>query len=587
MSYLNSRNASAASRFTFRARLATSLLGAMLLAIGTHALAATYYVAPAGDDSAAGTQTQPWRTLQRAVRGANPGDTVLVSSGTYREAITFTRSGSAGSKIVFKSTGSQPAVLDGQGLSIAQYGALVGFNNVSYIRLEGLEIRNSPAYNVWVGGESHHLELVGLDIHNGSSSGIWLDGPKNRAAMSVISGNHVHDHPMGGITVWSATGGYYMIENNEVWANKGTANYDAIQVGGGDAGTHHIVVRNNFVHDNGSVDTGEDAIDLGGHAINHHYLVEGNIMSGGTGSFKLHSGQLKTGWYVPGVSSFHIARFNQLLGKGFVTYEFPNPIAVYNNTFINCGQCVMFYGEDSSKNQNLGDSTYTGGDAGRMMWKNNLFYQDSASTAYALLTSGPSGATIDLTYRSVRFQSNMYKISSGQRLTWTALFGPPLDDAAFSSYKSSSAPNFPDAGSVITTAPLAQMFTNAAAGDFHLAAGSPAIDKGTPLTRALNTGTGSTTLVVDRASYFQDGYCAGGECLNTPDSILIGNSTPVKIAAINDLTNTITLATPATWTAGTPVSLPFKGAAPDIGAFEYGGASVLPAPSNFHIINTQ
>jgi hypothetical protein len=556
----------------------------LLFAAATRAIAATYYIAPTGDDAGPGSQSQPWRTLQRGLSGANAGDTVLVASGTYRESITFTRSGTASGKIVFKNAGTQPAIIDGQGLAIGQWGALVGFNNVGYVRLEGFEIRNSPAYNVYVGGESHHLELIGLDVHDGGSSGIWLDGPKNRAAMSVISGNHVHGHSLGGITVWSATGGYYMIQNNEVWANKGTSNYDAIQVGGGDAGSHHIVVKNNFAHDNGSADVGEDAIDLGGHALNHHYLVEGNIMSGGTGSFKLHSGQLKTGWYSPGVSSFHIARFNQVIGKGFVAYEFPNPIAMYNNTYFNCGQCVMFYGEDASKNQNLGDATYTGGDAGRMVWKNNVFFQDSASTAYVLLQAGPTGATIDLTYRSVRFQSNLYKFASGQKLTWNGMFGSPISDATFSSYKSSNAPDNPDVGSLVTSAALAQMFVNASTGDFHLAAGSPAIDKGSALTKAVNAGSGSTSLVVDRASYFQDGYCANGECLNTPDSIVIGNSGSIRIASIDDRTNTITLATAATWTAGTPVTLPYKGAAPDIGAFEYGGASTLPAPANFRVI---
>jgi hypothetical protein len=106
--------------------------------------------------------------------------------------------------------------------------------------------------------------------------------------------------------------------------------------------------------------------------------------------------------------------------------------------------------------------------------------------------------------------------------------------------------------------------------DYHLAAGSPAIDKGTSLTKAINAGTNSTILVVDRASYFQDGYCVNGECLNTPDSIVIGNSAPVRIKIINDVTNTITLTTPVSWTAGSAVTLPYIGSAPDIGAFEYG-----------------
>jgi hypothetical protein len=586
---ISSPNNSTSTKFCLNCRpsLTAALFGPALFAVATHAFAATYYVAPTGDDSGAGSQAQPWRTLKRAVQAANPGDTVLVNSGTYREAISFARSGSAGSKITFKSNGGQPAIIDGQGVSIGQYGALVGFNNVGYIRLEGFEVRNSSAYNVWVGGESHHLELVGLDIHNGATSGIWLDGPKNRAAMSVISGNHIHDHAQGGITVWTATGGYYVIDGNEIWGNKGSGNYDAIQVGGGNGGSHHIVVKNNLVHGNGSANAGEDPIDLGGHGLNHHYLVEGNVMQGGAGSFKLKSGALKRGEYTPGVSSYHIARFNQLLGVAFVNYDFPDPVVMYNNTFVNCGQCIMFWLEETGQDTSFGDSTYTGGDAGRMNWKNNLFVQDSAASDYVLLTAGAGGGTsIDLTYRSVRFQNNMYKFSSGQKIQWGKLtFGPGINDSTFASFKAANAPDYPEAASILTTAGLTQIFANAATGDFHLAAGSPAIDRGTPLTKAVNAGNNSTTLVVDRASYFQDGYCVNGECLNTADSIVVGTGVPVRIIAIDDRTNTITLASPVTWTAGVAVTLPYKGAAPDIGAFEAGQGTRLPAPTNFHILN--
>jgi hypothetical protein len=551
-------------------RLLAVWLGLLLLAFAMRGYAATYYVSTGGNDSAAGTQAQPWRTIQRAVNAANPADVILITTGVYREKVTFFRSGAPGQRIVVKNAPGHFPVIDGIGVSMGQYEALVGLNNVSYVHLEGLEVRNSSAYNVWVGGEAHHLELMNLTVHDGASSGIWLDGPRSRPAMSVIAGNKVYGHNMGGITVWTATGGYYRIENNEVWSNRGRSNYDGIQVGGGSAGSHHVVVKNNVVHDNGEADVGEDPMDLGGHAINHHYLVEGNWLYNSTGSFKLHSGQLKSDWYTPGVSSYHIARFNKFTGIGFVSYEFPNPIAVYNNTFVNCGQCVMFYGEDSSQNQNMGDSTYRGGDAGRMVWKNNLFFNDTASSSYALLQSGPGGtATIDLTYRSVRFQNNMYKLAPGQKIMWNGLYGPPVSAAVFAKYQNSNAPNYPDAGSLLTSALFTTMFRGSgyvSNADYRLAPGAPAIGKGTPVTRATNAGSASTTLVVDRASFFHDGYCVGNECLNTPDTILIGNSAPVAISAVNDATNTITLAAPVTWAVGASVTLAYTGQIPDIGA---------------------
>ena len=572
-----------------RASQAATLMGVLLVAATSVAGAATYYVASNGNDSAAGNLAAPWRTIQRAANGVNPGDTVLVNTGVYREKVSFTRSGAPGQNIVFKNAAGQFPVIDGAGVSMGQWDALVGFSSVGYVELDGFEIRNSSAYNVWVGGEAHHLTLQRLNIHSGPSSGIWLDGPKSRPAMSVISGNNIHNNAQGGVTVWAASGGYYRIEGNEVWGNLGQGNYDGIQVGGYDGGSHHVVVKNNVVHDNGSSNVGEDPIDLGGHGINHHYLVEGNRMYGGTGSFKLKSGAAKRGEYIAGISSFHIARFNELTGIAFVNYDFPDPIVIYNNTFFNCGQCVMFYVEDSSDSATSGDSTYRGGDTGRMNFKNNVFFQEAASDAYALLTAGAGGGFgIDLTYRSVRFQNNMYKFSGGQAIQWgETSVGPGITDLLFSGFKQSNAPDYPETGSILTTVAGSQMFANEGARDYHLVANSPAVGRGTPLTKALNAGINSTTLIVDRASYFHDGYCVSGECLNTPDSIVIGNSSPVRIVAINDLTNTITLASAATWEIDAAVSLPYSGAGPDIGAHEFSSESRLAAPTNMRVIKIQ
>jgi len=360
-----------------------------------------------------------------------------------------------------------------------------------------------------------------------------------------------------------ATGGYWLIEGNEVYGNDGADNYDGVQVGSGDAGAHHVVVKNNVIHDNALSGGGADNLDLGGHGLSHHYLVEGNDVYGGGGSFKLHSGLS----YTPGVSSFHIARFNCFTGIGYDCYGFPDPVVIYNNTFVDAGQAVQFYGQSGAVLQNLGDTTYAGGDTGRMNWKNNIIYQESPSAAYALLCNGRS---IDVSYKSVRFQHTLYEFSPGQQIAWTAQFYAPIGAKVFATFQSSNAPYFPDTGSILTTATPQQTFVNYAARDYRLVRGSPAIDKGMPLTVATNAGRRSTTLKVDRASYFQDGYPVNGEYLNTPDSIVIGKNAPVAIVSVDDANNVIVLKSPMTWAKGDSATLAYQGIAPDIGAFEYG-----------------
>jgi len=82
-------------------------------AAGRMPLAATYHVSPAGSDTAAGSASHPFRTIQRAADEAQAGDTVLVAPGVYRERVAPPRGGEAGRPIVFRSAERHAAVLKG------------------------------------------------------------------------------------------------------------------------------------------------------------------------------------------------------------------------------------------------------------------------------------------------------------------------------------------------------------------------------------------------------------------------------------------------------------------------------------------
>src|ERR1017187_1390880 len=87
--------------------------------------------------------------------------------------------------------------------------------------------------------------------------------------------------------------------------------------------------------------------------------------------------------------------------------------------------------------------------------------------------------------------------------------------------------------------------------NLSLQASSPAIDGGTYLTQAKGVGANSTTLVVDDAMYFQDGTWGSDLARGVtffPDWIAIGTvGNTIQISSINYATNTITLASPASW----------------------------------------
>jgi PKD repeat protein len=109
------------------------------------------------------------------------------------------------------------------------------------------------------------------------------------------------------------------------------------------------------------------------------------------------------------------------------------------------------------------------------------------------------------------------------------------------------------------------LFVNAPA-DLSVQDGSPCIDRGVFLTKSKYAGSGNQIEVED-AGYFVDGFgLIPGDVVQFQ-----GQAQTARITAINYASNSLTFDQPLTWNAGQAVSLPYSGAAPDIGVFEFEG----------------
>ena len=67
--------------------------------------AGTYYVDgdnPEARDTHPGTEALPWKTISKATGLLEPGDTLLIKAGTYREAVILTKSGTAAQPITIR-----------------------------------------------------------------------------------------------------------------------------------------------------------------------------------------------------------------------------------------------------------------------------------------------------------------------------------------------------------------------------------------------------------------------------------------------------------------------------------------------------
>ena len=90
------------------------MAGAMLISLGMAANARELHVATTGADRNKGTVSRPLRTIQAAADKAQPGDTITVHAGVYRERVNPPRGGtSEDQRIVYQAATGEKVVIKG------------------------------------------------------------------------------------------------------------------------------------------------------------------------------------------------------------------------------------------------------------------------------------------------------------------------------------------------------------------------------------------------------------------------------------------------------------------------------------------
>ena len=89
-----------------------------------------WYVAPDGDDANEGRGKTPLKTIAKALEYAQPGDTIFLREGDYHEFVVPTRSGESGKNITIKSYPGETARIDGTGLKLEGWMALVQLRDI-------------------------------------------------------------------------------------------------------------------------------------------------------------------------------------------------------------------------------------------------------------------------------------------------------------------------------------------------------------------------------------------------------------------------------------------------------------------------
>ncbi len=517
---------------------AVLILSAVAPVMGTD-----YFVAPSGDDAGPGTATRPWETLAKANEAVRPGDAVVFRDGVYAGIISPSASGrSDEQQVIYRSENRRGAVLVGQ--PAARY--IVNLTGKRFITVDGFKMLPREHGFGRVEGCDHitiqncHLEhstqiycpLEFINSHRNRLLDNRLVRCISRTRYGKIHGDMCH----------FIDSSYNVIEGNDfarighsplrIWATS-------------PHGTGWNVIRGNCFHNGWGRNFEMFNLDRS--------LFEANIVADAfngassadaDGKVFLADGIFRRclicdNWDSPLASNSYIDRNT----TGEVPLELSNT-RIYNNTFVNNPVYVWRLdgrgGNPIRANQFVNNlfcrNGYTGdfdtlvlgnGCGADNDFSHNLFYGEKPGQAGIRLGNKRYTAEVLNQELAIRCQNNR---DADPRLL-------SLNDRCFA-----------------------------------LDEGSPARDAGRILTRTIDAGTGNEMRVLD-ARWFYDGFGIEGE---QGDLIVAGKEkSPARVLKADIENNILVLDRDLQWEGDVPVSLPYAGTKPDIGAFEQGDTGIL------------
>jgi len=240
----------------------------------------TYYVAMNGNDNNSGTGAQPWRTISKAARTAEAGDTVYVMEGIYNEQVWVENSGSPEKWITFAAFPGHSVTIDGTGLPMRRDYGLFNILGKCCIKVTGFRIINSEYSGFYVthdeGVPSSNIIFSHNYLEKTWAAAIIMFGLSTTPATNfIVDGNtvvqsHIGDDPMAheGITIGHNVDGFE-IKNNfikdsfvgQINTKAGVYNgkihnntcvnstYSCIYIDAWTDGASNIEVFDNLVHD--------------------------------------------------------------------------------------------------------------------------------------------------------------------------------------------------------------------------------------------------------------------------------------------------------------------------------------------------
>lgn len=552
------------SRRNLRIETLAMISGVLLLAVSVSAANLTVKSGGGGN----------YTTIQSCATAMSPGDTCTVYAGTYNENVTVP-AGTAGNYKTVTVNGSD--VVTVKGFTLNSHTKLIGNcptpipGNAPAAGSCGFTITNpsSPSSGACVGWGAitdfyivHNVmtECGGNGYMVGQSYSVSASYGRiqgNTLSYACVNSSNINQNECNSIMPF---GDHFLIENNNL-------SHYTLSI---DFGTNYSIYRNNTFHDQYETEAGGNHhtdvfFSEPGAGVSYtvkYNVFEGNLQYNAVGpNAKTDLYQNDSGSTCPNCSNV-IFRYNTIsrIGSGAASNYYWPHIMSYNNTVVDA----------------LSDGTANDGTADYAQESTNGAYLNQL---YSFSFASGTNFNVYQCGSGCNFGHSLYWCTGSCSSVWGNAEGVPF---ANNPGNKNANPMFAD-----------YISAGNPRNDYHLQAGSPAIAAGTYLTTVGSGDSGSgTSLVVSDASYFQDGYgLSNANSAVNGDCIAVGTvSNHVCVTAVNYATNTLTLASSVSRSAGQGVYLYSKsdgvqvltGGAPDMGAYPYsgsgGGGSSAPAP---------
>jgi len=395
----------------------------LLIAVAQPVFGTTYYIGSSGNDSNAGTQLQPWLTLSKALNTATAGDTVNVGSGTYPGSATTVSSGYSGKPITIKGPPDMSAIITGRLTIKHSHYVITGFH------FNGVDLQmvgTGANYNTIDANKfSQHIQGIYMQIGNANGDGV--NGPS-----------------------------YNTISNNEFTNPLGNGSVVTL-------GTSNLIASNTF-HDLG----GWDALRIWGVGT----VIRGNTfknnISGTEAGISNHADLIQSFESSTGVWAKNVifeqnkiidctCQFGNLeAGKGNISnWTFRNNLFIRSRLQINIYvPYVSFY--------------------------NNTAFGNDSTLGFRFAYSTDKGAA-----NNGQVINNIFVRCNGYYSFNTELSGSKKDFNLVTNLNDGIVENFSEDNGVNKGFTPSQVFVRSDENDFSLVSGSPAINKGLPISNLL------------------------------------------------------------------------------------------------------